>query len=401
MVKKFQIAIFQSPQQAFHPGSELRGTLTVEVGEPKGFHYIIVSLIGRAQTSFLIHDHDDHTHDDSYCHEEVHEIRATREYVNLRVVVWNTEQACGGELQSGCHTFPFQFTIPNQRLPSSFRGRNSIGNIRYFVEGRIGTGLLRFDHVVEAEFPLLEVVNINLPLMQRPIRTEVQKTICCWFCASGPITLTAESPRRGYCIGEAIPLTVIVENASTKQIKASVKLQQLVTYRAQADVRYDRTSVLQLVSGPMREKHNVWCPENELIVPLQTVPTVTSCDIITVDYVLVVEAVIPSARNASIKIPVTIGNTPFREVSSLDPTPEVPLTISSQPQPTALAYIPQPQPPTSYPLPPSELIPGIPLLSGLTSYPLQPSGLTSNLPHLSGLTSNPLPSYGVALQYQY
>ena len=374
MVKQLQISLIQ---QTFQPGSEVSGTLSFETEEPKGYQYIMVSLIGRAHISWTVHEnhggaghhghHSGHHGHHGGHHEHSYQVTGTREYVNLQVVVWSKEQSCDGKLHSGHHNFPFQFTIPNQRLPSSFGGRK-IGNIRYFVEGRITTGLLKFDRVVEAEFPLVEVVDINLPELQRRIGGGVQKTICCWFCASGPITLTAEGPRKGYCIGEAIPLTVTVNNASSRRIQASVKLQQLITYRAQGRVGYDRTSVLHLSSGPMRERSTVWLPE--IIVPLETVPTLASCDIITVEYILVVKAVIPSAINTSIKIPLTIGNTPFREVSSLDPPPEVPLMTHHH-------HLNSPHTHHHH-------------LNELPSYP----------PPSSELTSYPPPAYGLALQYQ-
>lgn len=175
----------------------------MEVSRPRRFHDVTVSL--KAHTSVLYR-----VGDGTYV------ATGTREYFNFKFL-WNREQARDGKFPSGRHNFRFQFTIPNQRLLYFFDRGGSLGYIRYYVEGRIGVGRWKFDHITEAECPLVEVADINISELQRPIRREVEKTTtCCWLYASGPITLTAESSRRGYCIGEAIPLTVTVENASTK-----------------------------------------------------------------------------------------------------------------------------------------------------------------------------------------
>ena len=398
MVKKFQIAISQSPQQAFHPGSELRGTLTVEVGEPRGFHYIKVSLISKAHAFIKIND--------AAC-----TATDTRKYINEQTIVWHWEQARDGRLQSGRHTFPFQFTIPNEQLPSSVEyttieegSSSSFGYIQYYVEGRIGTDQPEFDHLTKAPFRLVEVVDINnVPDLQRPIGGELQKTVHSRFRASDKITARAEIPRRGYCIGEIIPLTVTVDNASTKQIRVAVYLQQVLTYRAEARKCFSHREILHLTSETMHRRIFLWRPGSRLRVP-QTVPTNTSCSIVTVEYVLVVETLIPSANKRSIEIPLTIGNVPLREVSSPAPPPEVPPMISSQPQPSAPAYIPQPRPPTSYPRPLSELTscpppsyePTLdpPPSYKPTSHPQPSHGPTSDSPPSYKPTSHPQPSHG-------
>ena len=311
MVKKLQITIFQPPQLIFLRGSELRGTLAFEICEPKRWHSITVTLIGKAHVS---------------CGEEG---TSERLYVNLQVVVWDKEHTVDGTLRSGRHSFPFQFTIPNEQLPHSFGGRNEIGSIRYYVEGRIGTGLFKVDHVVQAEFPFVELVDVNLPQLQQPVRSEVRKTVCCWFCSSGAIMLTAESPRRGYCIGEAIPLNVTVENGSSRQIQVSVMLRKITTFRVRRHVNSKFKSLISLTSGPIQARNtSVWCLANDLRAP-NTEPTLTSCDILSVNYVLLVTAMVPLARDSSIIIPLTIGNISFRDpqqASGPPPPPVIPLS---------------------------------------------------------------------------
>ena len=116
--------------------------------------------------------------------------------------------------------------------------------------------------------------------------------------------MIAEIPRTGLCIGEVIPLSVTVENGSSQQIRVSVTLEKITTFcpRGNHDKR-TLESVVLLTSGLMQARNSsVWRPENELRVPSGFEPISSLCDIIAVEYILLVTAVIPWAINPSIRI---------------------------------------------------------------------------------------------------
>ena len=336
MVKDFKLIL---NQQSLIPGSELSGVLSFRVTEAKSYKYAKISLFGRA------HVHWSETTGTGE-HRTTRYYSATREYLNLHVLVWSQQQAPNGKLHPGPYSFPFQITIPNQRLPPTFGRKNGTGSILYGVEGRIGTGALKFDHVVQAELPFVEVVDINFPRLQAPARREVTKTICCLCCASGPITLSVEIPRTGFCIGEVIPLSVNLENGSNRQIQLSATLQQRVVYSAQGHHRYGGGRVVRLLSERLQPRTpTLWSPGENLIIPLTTETTMTSCDIIQVAYFLIVSAQIPGAISSSVEFPILIGNVPYRDPNQASVTgsfppirvPPVagPAPYSSQQAPTA------------------------------------------------------------------
>ena len=52
--------------------------------------------------------------------------------------------------------------------------------------------------------------------------------MCCCCCRSGPLTLTTHVPTKGFVIGETIPLTVEVDNATNVKISnVMCRLQQV------------------------------------------------------------------------------------------------------------------------------------------------------------------------------
>ena len=65
-----------------------------------------------------------------------------------------------------------------------------------------------------------------------PICNDACKTICCWFCASGPISLNVKTDRRGYCPGESIVLNALFENMGNRNIIPQASLYQIQTYNA-------------------------------------------------------------------------------------------------------------------------------------------------------------------------
>lgn len=47
---------------------------------------------------------------------------------------------------------------------------------------------------------------------------QMEKTFCCLFCASAPLSVDVQAPVSGYCPGQVIPIEVDVENKSNVQL---------------------------------------------------------------------------------------------------------------------------------------------------------------------------------------
>ena len=90
---------------------------------------------------------------------------------------------------------------------------------------------------------------------------------------------------------------------------------------------------------------SLWSPGDELIIPLVE-PTLTSCDIIEVGYLLTVSAQIPGAIRSSVNIPITIGNVPRQDPNQASVTGSFPL-VNVPPVAGPAPYSPQ-QEPTAY-----------------------------------------------------
>jgi len=182
-----------------------------------------------------------------------------------------------------------------------------------------------------------------------PLQAEKQKTLCCLLCASAPITLNVELPRRGFCYGDIIPLKVTLENGSSQRLRLRAQLLQVIVYAAQSHHGHPNTAqagyykrlrkvVASIASGQLEPRtSSTWNPE-EFVVPGHIDPTLRSCGIISIEYFLRVSAIVPWGLNLIVDMAVTIGNVPLHSTTG-EPHP-----VQSV-YPTQDVYPPSHQPP--------------------------------------------------------
>eukprot|EP00731_Ephydatia_muelleri_P018587 Em0011g627a len=313
MVKDFRLELsYPSGQEVYLTPGEVSGNVVVMTDKPKSYNAISITLKGCADVRFKSGKTTLRSHED---------------YINDVIVLWNQEQTPNRVLNPGQHVLPFRFVL-RSGLPLSFAGPH--GYIRYTVEAKILKGLLRVNKKVSAIIQVIDRVDINIPALMSPVRFEEEKTICCLCCASPPISLTVNVPRTGFCIGEGIPLTASVDNGSGRIITLRATVSKVVTFQAQGRTRIISNRLSSFQSPPV-QGHTAfqWTPTEQLAIP-SAIPTIANCGIIRLQYVLLIEAVIPWAINASINIPITLGNIPPQSpVGPLPPiqSPSVPTDV--------------------------------------------------------------------------
>ncbi len=277
-MKNFSIILMQErPDQPYYSGSKVTGSLLVEVDESKSYDYISVTFEGKANVHWT---ESTMTGSDSTIGSsqstQTHHYRSSETYVSVPITVWTKEGAFDGQFGPGAFTFPFEFTIPSD-VPSSFE--STVGRIQYEVKGRIGTGHLKFDHRTEVRIPVQQLVPVAAPELQQSVRREVQKRVGCLCCASGPIVMTVELPKTGYCIGETVPLRVSIENGSSRQIQLFVHLMKNVEYIAEGSTNWSVTAITNASCSDQIVTQD-WTPN--ITVPPTDVINEESCHIIKV-----------------------------------------------------------------------------------------------------------------------
>lgn len=242
-------------------------------------------------------------------------------------------------LHTGIHEFAFSFHLPQMPLATSFEGKH--GSVRYWVRAE----LLRpwmLPVKVKKEFTVFEHIDINTPLLLAPQAGTKEKTLCCWFCASGPISLSAKIERKGYTPGESIQIFAEVENCSSRVVVPKAALYQTQTFIAKGKGKQIQQLVSNLRGDPLAQgKSQSWEGKQLKIPPVS--PSIIDCPIIRVEYALVVYVDIPGGLNLSLSLPLVIGTIPLHSFSSRTSS------ISSQCSDTSWLGLPErPEAPPSY-----------------------------------------------------
>ena len=349
-MKDFQLQLNYPPQGVYFPGMTVTGTVLAVNDKPKDYKAIQVKIVGFA----YVHWSESSGSGQS---RRTRHYTSREDYLNTFIRVWDKDtSAGGGQFPAGSYQYPFSLKLIGNNLPASYEG--TVGQINYTIEARvIKDGLLKRDTVCKTTIKVVNMVEINRPDLLQPKSMEVQKTLCCLCCASGPIVITACTSRTGYCIQQdSIPVEVSVENGSSREIRQVVaSIHKLVYYTAQGRHRHDSLDVATIASEPV-PAHNttVWKPP-PLAVP-DTPATSINCGILQVNYFLRVKAAISWAINPTINIPLVIGNVPLPGTEAgpqptilppqqgLEPHPPLGFVPPPQPQPEGIPYAIPPQP---------------------------------------------------------
>ena len=327
----------------YFAGSNVEGSVLLELSESKKAQGISIVFSGKAYVHWT-ERHTTGTGDQRHT-ETVHYSDTQIILKDVFVQLWGNGKD-SQELTAGNYEFPFKFQLPSDLvLPTSFESHTGI---RYSLLARISRSW-KFDHTTTRAITVNEIVDINTAQLTAPLSSSNEKTLCCLCCASGPITLSAKTDRGGYCPGESIAISTEAENHSNRRITSvQATLKQVVVYYARG---HSRTigKIIQRVEGNGIEPSVTSNWSNELLPIPATVPSINSCRILNLSYVLTVTLDIPRAIDLHVTIPITVGNVPFQGGESTavgtNTFPARPFAV----RPFAAA---DPYPPVSNPYPP-------------------------------------------------
>ncbi|KAI7793458.1 arrestin domain-containing protein 3b [Triplophysa rosa] len=240
------------------------------------------------------------------------------EYLNHRDVLIShsrDDDSCDegfSVLHSGRHEFPFSFELPQTPLATSFEGKH--GSVRYWVKAELHRPWL-LPMKAKKEFTVFEHIDINTPQLLSPQAGTKDKTLCCWFCTSGPISLSAKIERKGYTPGESIQIFAEIENCSSRVVVPKAAVYQTQTFFAKGKVKEIKQLVSNLRGDPLPSgKTETWDGKMLKIPPVS--PSILDCGIIRVEYSLVVYVDIPRAVNLTLNLPLVIGTIPLHPFGS-------------------------------------------------------------------------------------
>lgn len=299
---------FSDPGRSFYSsGDKLSGSVQLEAAQPCAVTRLRVTAAGCARVE----------------HRGTRKTRKTRsaevEYLKYEEELRLEEELSKDPdgcflLQSGkTYSFQFGFELPAAgRLVSSYKGK--FGCVRYYVRAVLDRPS---QHALqcEREFEVEEPLDVNRPDLLAPAAASAQKRVTCMFIPDGQVSISAQIDRKGFCEGEDININAKFENTCSRIVVPKAAIIAKHSY-----VVDGRTKELRQKLSAVRGNHiisgmcDMWQGKSIRVPKLK--PSLLSCDIIKVDYALMIYLHIPGSEKLVLELPLVIGTVPFSGVGS-------------------------------------------------------------------------------------
>ncbi|KAK3098842.1 hypothetical protein FSP39_023602 [Pinctada imbricata] len=255
-LKCFEI-ILTDNKSVFHPGEKVCGKVVVELKGDMKMRSLRVFMRGVAKVHWT-----ESRSTGSRLGSYTEHYNAEVEYFFKRQVLFGGEVCEGRDtLTEGYHEFRFSFELPMGGISTSFEGKH--GSVRYWMKAEMDKPW-SFNHKTKKAFTVISPIDINKQEYQVCVEGSTEKTLCCWLCTSGPISIIARTDRRGYCPG------------------------------------------LPVIAGTRGN----W--ESQLLKIPAVSPSIINCCVMKVEYYVKVALHIPGSYNLTLHLPVVIGTVPYR-----------------------------------------------------------------------------------------
>ncbi|XP_044755834.1 arrestin domain-containing protein 3-like [Coccinella septempunctata] len=197
-----------------YSGGEVRGRLECSFHKSEKVRGIKIRAIGEEHTEWI----DTENHYDESLKKYItvsYPCTGDNNLFNFEIMLFGGS----GEtyLGPGIFNYPFSFQLP-PNLPSSFT--NQHGYIRYGVRGIIDIpwGL---DYESTQNFELVSPIDLNTFPMEcfQPVSRSDSKTVCCWCCSQGDISLDININKTAFIPGESVKLFLTLTNMSNSNVE--------------------------------------------------------------------------------------------------------------------------------------------------------------------------------------
>lgn len=116
---------------------------------------------------------------------------------------------------------------------------------------------------------------------------ELQKTFCCFCCASGPLSATVALPATGFVPGQGVPIQAEIENASNVKVdRLKILLRKVVTFYTNTprrDIKKEKVVISEMSVGPVGKRDSQsW--NQTLNIPALPPSNLVNCGLIDLDY---------------------------------------------------------------------------------------------------------------------
>ncbi|KAJ8918653.1 hypothetical protein NQ315_013160 [Exocentrus adspersus] len=294
----------------FYPGVQIQGKVVLNFDSDTKLRKVVVKI--------LCHEHTEWMGTERYYDSQENQHKSRDTLFKGDNDVFSTEQILYGglsgttSLSRGQHMYPFTITLPNN-LPGTYNGE--YGSVSYRLLAIVDRPMA-FDYEDQLIFVVVAPITLNTqatPELEAPSSYSEEKTICCWCCAQGPLSMDVNLPKKTLVSGETVNITARLTNMSNTNVEGiNLQLIQKIICLTNEPSREEKETSNILVDinevglgahGEHTYNFSVMLPAN---VPI---PNFTECKLFKVEYVYKVVAKLPSVhKNLEVYMYPVVGN---------------------------------------------------------------------------------------------
>lgn len=298
----------------FHPGDVIHGDVYLSTTEKVTLREIRIEFYGEAKVNWTETTRSGRVRKRL----GLREYSNFEQYLNIAATVYGKAPGQMGPnpvLKAGEYSFPFEFRLPENNLPTTFEGKH--GCVKYWLKAIIDRPWKEDKTVMEA-FNVVERVDVNQPEFLVPSQIQEDRTIGCLGCVSGVLNVTVRTDRSAYCKGELMTVTVYANNqTSCRILGVELELVQCNIYIASGGKRTVSNEVLATVTKAGRMSNTEGKDFFDMVPMLipSTTPTMKSCRCIKISYQVKFTLLLRRTVNFQVFIPITIGSIQGQKMS--------------------------------------------------------------------------------------
>ncbi|KAG7243964.1 hypothetical protein INR49_006122 [Caranx melampygus] len=200
----------------------------------------------------------------------------------------------------GRHVFPFSFTIPDRKLPSSFKA--SIGKIVHKLKAELRQSM-KLTKKAKVHFAFISKADMDIPGLMEPQYGSKDKALKVF--GSGDVSVDVHTKQMGYVQGQNLEVMVDINNHSSRSVKPKFILYEKRSFFAQGRRRVYTNEILkgktEAVAPSSRETVT-----KVISIPRELPPSILNCSIIKLEYRLKIQLDIKYAIDPEVKLPVVV-----------------------------------------------------------------------------------------------
>ncbi|CAH2326967.1 thioredoxin-interacting [Pelobates cultripes] len=292
-IKSFVLS-FSEPDKVYCGGEKVAGTVQVEVAEVTRVTAVRILACGVAKVVW--------SSGSQHCKQEM-------EYLRYEDTLQMEDQPTDSDgsviLRPGNrYVYKFGFELPQGPLGTTFKGK--YGSVEYWVKAYLD----RPSHPsqeAKKTFEVVDSVDVNTPDLTSPVSGKKHKKMTCLFFPDGHISMSASINRKGFCEGDEICISADFENTCSRIAVPKAAIIAKHTYLANG-----LTKVFTQKLCRVRGNHIIsgmtdsWRGKSIRVPKIK--PSILGCNILRVEYSLLVYVSVPGAKKVILDLPLVIGS---------------------------------------------------------------------------------------------